>query len=368
MSREDSRGEVGGKIARVAAWLRDESLAAILLHRRSTLAWLLAGARLHVRTDHEAAEARVAVLASGTARLFANAIEAPRLRDEELTGLPLEVVPTPWFDDLDEAAIRSLAAGGSDPARAASEATLERGAAGRLQALRFRFEPGELRRYRALCLDAAQAIEAAARGLRPEVREVDAAAALAAGVVARGCIPSVLLVAFDERILRYRHPLPGERRLERRAMLVLCAERGGQVAAATRFVAFAAPDAELRRRIDATAAIDAAAIRASRAGATARDLFATIVGAYAQAGYPQEWRHHHQGGAIGYAPREWIAGPASPHRLHERQPLAWNPSIAGAKSEDTILVTSSGAELLTATGDWPVRVVDGIPRPEELRL
>ncbi|NIV21803.1 MAG: aminopeptidase P family protein, partial [Gammaproteobacteria bacterium] len=31
-----------------------------------------------------------------------------------------------------------------------------------------------------------------------------------------------------------------------------------------------------------------------------------------------------------------------------------NPSITGVKSEDTILVTDSGIEVLTTTDGWPV--------------
>ena len=35
------------------------------------------------------------------------------------------------------------------------------------------------------------------------------------------------------------------------------------------------------------------------------------------------------------------------------QVYAWNPSIAGAKSEDTILVGESGNEVLTTIEGWP---------------
>jgi hypothetical protein len=38
----------------------------------------------------------------------------------------------------------------------------------------------------------------------------------------------------------------------------------------------------------------------------------------------------------------------------DRQAFAWNPSIVGAKSEDTVLVSARGVEVLTATSkDWP---------------
>ena len=34
---------------------------------------------------------------------------------------------------------------------------------------------------------------------------------------------------------------------------------------------------------------------------------------------------------------------------------AWNPTVQGAKSEDTVVVSGDGIEVLTATGDWPTR-------------
>jgi antitoxin VapB len=36
------------------------------------------------------------------------------------------------------------------------------------------------------------------------------------------------------------------------------------------------------------------------------------------------------------------------------QAFAWNPSITGTKSEDTMILSSTGAESITTTGDWPM--------------
>jgi len=36
------------------------------------------------------------------------------------------------------------------------------------------------------------------------------------------------------------------------------------------------------------------------------------------------------------------------------QTYAWNPSITGTKSEDTILVGEAGNEVLTAIENWPM--------------
>jgi antitoxin VapB len=100
----------------------------------------------------------------------------------------------------------------------------------------------------------------------------------------------------------------------------------------------------------------------SRPGAVAGDIFAKAQQAYAYAGYPDEWQLHHQGGATGYAGREYRAGPGSPEVVAEWQAFAWNPSITGTKSEDTVLVSSEPGhelEVLTTTPDstWPTVTV-----------
>jgi hypothetical protein len=43
--------------------------------------------------------------------------------------------------------------------------------------------------------------------------------------------------------------------------------------------------------------------------------------------------------------------------------LAWNPSLPGAKVEDTFLLAKQGLENLTLDPAWPMTSVDGRPRP-----
>src|SRR5204863_89406 len=78
---------------------------------------------------------------------------------------------------------------------------------------------------------------------------------------------------------------------------------------------------------------------------------------YAREGYPGEQERHHQGGLTGYAGREIFATARADHALSENQALAWNPSITGTKSEDTVLVRDGFAEILTRTGAWPESAV-----------
>ena len=88
------------------------------------------------------------------------------------------------------------------------------------------------------------------------------------------------------------------------------------------------------------------------------EVVALALDQYALEGFPREWELHHQGGLTGYAGREIFGDPDSEHRLQRNQALTWNPSITGAKSEDTILLTDGGAEILTRTGSWPELEVD----------
>ena len=41
-------------------------------------------------------------------------------------------------------------------------------------------------------------------------------------------------------------------------------------------------------------------------------------------------------------------------RIADRQAIAWNPSVPGAKSEDTMLVSEDGLQIVTrASTEWP---------------
>lgn len=141
----------------------------------------------------------------------------------------------------------------------------------------------------------------------------------------------------------------------------LMAERWGLHAAATRFLSFGPPSDDLQRRFEAVAAVDSTLTQATRTGASVAEIFRRGIEAYQAGGFADEWQLHHQGGAIGYAPREYLGTLQSDEVVVPNQALAWNPSITCAKVEDTILVTAKGAENLTVQPGWPL--IHGRPLP-----
>ena len=70
---------------------------------------------------------------------------------------------------------------------------------------------------------------------------------------------------------------------------------------------------------------------------------------YAEAGFPDGWRDHHQGGTTGYASREVVASPETTQEVRAGQAFAWNPSLRGAKAEETFVLTEGGPEILTGS-------------------
>ena len=317
-------------------------LEALLLRRSVNFAWYTGGA--DNRVDHASPFGVADVLVtSDSGYVFTDNIEAPRMREEQTPNL--EVIEHPWYEDESRAVqdvVGDVSLGTDFPLEGAPDVSEE------VAPLRYVLEPDTLGRYRRVGADAAMAVAEAADSLKPGMSEHEAAANLAAACRRRELFSSVLLVAADDRIARYRHPIPHGGRIERRAMLVVSAERGGLYANVTRMVHFEEPDTELKRRQGACETIlRRMRAEATRPGQTLADAFEDCRRFYAEEGFPDEWRLHHQGGVTGYASREVIATPRTRQEIQVGQSFAWNPSITGTKAEETFILGESGPEVIT---------------------
>ena len=348
--------EVQEKLESVRAWLQRNGLEALLINSQANFAWLTGGGENYVYVGDAAGDAYLLVVPDRN-YLLTNNIEALRFQEEEVASLPFEPVVWPWHRSGD---VRDKVARLCDLSKAVSDL----GSLGlpkvpeEFNQLRYTMTEPEIERYRQLGVEAAQAMEDVCLGFEAGDSELHIAAALSYECRKRKILPLVNLVGGDDRIVRYRHPLPTENQVHKTMLMALTGRRQGLHISLTRLVSFGPVDAELLERHRAVVAVDARYILESRTGVTLGEVVAQAMDQYNLEGFPQEWELHHQGGLTGYAGREIFGTPDSKYRLQLGQVLTWNPSITGSKSEDTILLTEGGSEVLTRTGSWPELDVD----------
>ncbi|MBA3704050.1 MAG: aminopeptidase P family N-terminal domain-containing protein, partial [Rubrobacteraceae bacterium] len=300
-------------------------VGALLLSSPANFAWYTGGA--DNRVDHGDPVGVASVLVTtDDAYILTNNIEAPRMREEQTPVM--EVVEHPWHEEPAALLKELTGAGvGTDvPSTSGPDLSAE------IPPLRYVLDGDAIEDYRRLGADTAHAVSEAAGSLSPDTDELEAAAELSAACLKRDIFVPVLLAASEERLVRYRHPIPHGGPLGRQAMLVVCAERGGLFVSLTRMIYFEEPDPQTARRQDACEEVlSRMREEATREGRTLAQAFEDCRRFYGEAGFAEGWRDHHQGGMTGYASRELIATPGTHQEIREGQAFAWNPSLEGAK-------------------------------------
>jgi antitoxin VapB len=329
--------EVQRRIDVIRELVARRGAARATLSARRNFAWLTVGSQSHVATSTDTGVASI-VIDHDTARVLAPVNEADRLAHEELDGLPFEIERLPW--EAGAGVTADPTDGTLDDAAVEAALVLVRALLHEVEQVRMAW----LGERVTACLDAVAA------ELVPGVTEIEASIEIARRLAVDGIRAPVLLVAADERIERYRHPLPSTAPIMRRAMLVAVGERWGLHVALTRMPELEAAAPELANRRRAVDAVLDAMLAATAPGATLGSVFEAAQRAYAEAGVPDEWRLHHQGGLLGYQPRERLATPGDPTPLAAGMAVAWNPSITGAKAEASHLLTDDPGKLRALTG------------------
>ena len=347
----DRSAELAVKHQRIQDFLAAHELDALLVSRHENIAWATAGlVEMRVAIPRETGAGSLLFTRAGGRYYLTTNNEAPRFAQEEYAHLDYQPVVQPWYAYDASASVRKIIGRG----KAAGDDASSGMPVASLKPLRLQLTESEVDRYRWLGKHVSEAVTDAVFALRPGCTEAEMQAMVSAPLLAQHILPSVLLTATDRRIRSYRHAVPREGVLDRFGMLNLCARRWGLVISLTRYVYFGGMPAELEEKFAAAADVNAALLHATRAGATADSLFTVAQTAYAEAGYPGEEQLHHQGGATGYWEREWIARPAGTEQVVDHQAVAWNPSVQGAKMEDTFIMRGGELILLTETPRLPI--------------
>jgi Xaa-Pro aminopeptidase len=331
---------------RLETYLDRHDLAVVWLARPASFAWLTGGSNVVVADDP------VGVAAAGydgdTISVVTDNIEADRLSDEELpTGT--EIATFDWYESELRTAI-----GDRSPTPAAADIPMSGFERVDPAELRQPLTADEIDRYRQLGREVASAVETTCEAATGGVTERAFAADLTGVLADDGIRAPVVLVGNGDRTKRYRHFTPTDATIDDYALVSVTAERGGLHVSLTRWLAVDPPGG-IHDRYEAIASVETAALAATQRvgsdGGTAADVFAAIQAAYDGIGHGAEWQNHHQGGAAGYAGREWIATPENQRSVRLPMAYAWNPTLPGMKSENTWLVTDDEMTCLTE-GGW----------------
>jgi Xaa-Pro aminopeptidase len=391
-----SANDVTEKLARVRAWLAavgcgdakygDAKYGGALFASQPGVAWVTGGLEDKIVRNEEPGLVWALVTADD-AYLITTNIEAARLSAEADTGaFTLRAVP--WYDagglageaerlvrkHLGTAALADAGGGAAERRLVSGPLVTDSFSVpfgvplpGELATLRLPLTGHEQARLAELGRDTARALEGALRDWRPEQRERDVAARIAAALEERGILPSVLLVGGAERRRAFRHPVPTAAVTGNDVLAVVTGVRGGLNVACSRSASAGEPEPGLAAGHAAACAVETALIAATRPGVTWERALAAGQAAYAEAGYAGEWREHVQGGPIGYLSQEFdvVPGAASAAAvIAAGTAYSWNPTVRGAKSEDTFIVAPgappAGAIGVSNTPDWP-QVAGGRP-------
>lgn len=352
--------EVSRKLESMRKALHDAGAAGVRLRGTDWFSWATAGGSNTVLLAAETGVAEVLVTPSD-AWILTDEIEAQRLKDEQLPngGNFYQLFVHPWAENSKrEAFVRDATGNGTvlSDRPTSQESSLPQAFIHQRGVML----PSELERYRQAGKLASEAMTEVLMQVQPTWTEYQLAGAGAEAMWVRGLHPILTLAAGDRRLPLYRHPLPSGEAIGRQAMLVFCARKQGLVVSLTRFVCWGELSEREKKLHRSVAEIEAVALNHSQPGTPLSEVYQALARAYEQYGYPNAIREHHQGGTASYGARDIVATPDTHDRLEANRVVAWNPSIPGAKIEDTFVLHSDNRlENLSFDPQFPHVEIEG---------
>ena len=342
--------------------LAAENLGGVLINTQHNFAWLTGGGSNGIDLSRENGAGFLVVTAKGKRCVIANNIEIGRLLAEEISPEDFEPIEIGWQAERDaqvviHAARRAISGEIGCDVGFPDTRWIEPSIA----ACRFELLPEEIERYRELGRAAGRALQNVVPRLETGLTEKQIARIVRDELARDDIFSIVTLVAADERIALYRHPIPADNVWTNTLLIVVCARRHGLVASLSRMICAGDVPSDLQRRTEAAAAVNAALYSATTVGASSSELYTAAAVAYGEQGFADEINKHHQGGACGYRTRDWVAHPDGGEIIKPNQAFAWNPSITGTKTEETAILGPDGLEIITAFEGFPTiaTFVDG---------
>jgi Xaa-Pro aminopeptidase len=348
MDHEWVRRDAAEKLHRLRVWLARAGLSGVLLSRRDNFAWATAGGDSRVLNNSEAGFGHLLVTPERH-YLLAHSMDAARLFEEQVPGQGYELVSLPWHQGDPRRQAHALAGG-----PLAADLPLEgaRLVNQELSGLHYPLTELEIQRSRWLGHKTGTLLEELALQVAPGMSEVSIARRMQAAFMLEGIDLDVAIVGSDERIFRYRHPLPTQKRVAAYLLLHPAARRWGLHANVSRSLHFGAPSPQVERAYRAAATLEALLLSRLAPGLPFAHILELQKEWYARLGFPGEWELHFQGGPTGYVVVD-AERCLTDTCMQVDQAFDWFVTITGAKVEELALLTGSGVEIASQAGGWP---------------
>jgi len=352
MERKD---EVKIKLERVRNFLRENDLSAMLIKKQPNFSWITAGGVNFVGIATEIGVTSV-LITDKEQFVIANRIEARRMREEEVDDM-FEVIEYEWYEDKEMEIVKSIVGNGKVgcdivlPGTHFVDNTFKK--------LRYELTEGEIERYLYLGEKLSRTVEEVLMyEIKPGETEIEIAGKISARLWKDGIEPTAFMIASDDRIRNYRHPISKNKKIEKLVMASVNARYRGLIATITRMAYFGEISENLRKQYRDNVEIECIMIAKTKIGEEMRIPVLSAIEEYEKRGYKDEWKLHHQGGSMGYYPRDIRVTPTTTEKVCRNQAFCWNPSITGTKSEDGFIITEKGPIMITKPIIFPALKVE----------
>ncbi len=345
----DRLGEIATRHQRIANFLRQEKFAALLIQQPSNFAWLTAGA-CNERGGSTGYTGSIFVTPEARVLVCSNA-DTAQFFETEVCNMGFQLKERPWFEPRN-VMVADLCRGRRVASDSGFAGTTDVGP--RLAEMRLPLSEFDIVRQREAGKLLTHAIEATARGLTAGRTEAEIAGELSHRLFKHGLRPERLQILADGRGRRFRCWTYDQSPVQRYCTISAVASFHGLLVGAARTVCLEAAPPDVLKAFEPAALILATGVYFSQPDWELFEVWNRVHRLYEKTGAEAEWQLADQADIVEYEFGTIPVIPKSEYRLSAGTPIYWHPSVGPVQMGDTVLVTSRGTELLTASSDWPV--------------
>lgn len=344
--------EVKLKQDRVRAYLKESGYETMIIGRQDNFAWFTDGGNNKVICSEVGFS--ILVITQSHTSLVAQVMDGRRVMEEELIGLDIEYVPLHWYEASREEKAMKMVEGKRVISDIFIQGTdyLPRD----IYKLHYPLTDKELQKLRWLGITTEEILWQVANEIKPDMTEHEIEAMFLYAYGKKNIQCDVLLIGSDERIFKYRHPNPSDKKVDKYVLLHPAVKKWGLHANVTRMVYFGdSLPMEIDKKYNAVNQIQAAVMSMCEPGIRFESILQEQKRLYKELGFEEEWRNHYQGGITGYLVCDPTLSMNTKEEVQVNQAFDWFITITGAKVEELSICLEKGFEIPSVAGFWPTK-------------